>query len=485
MDVARRTWPALVLLFAACGRSALPAESGDADLGAAPVKKDAAIPVDSELHSLDALPAPDQGKPLPGDGPCLPGCVARCKFVVDCNLYPPGPAQCLADCPNWSDPINACLDGLICAGSTDCQAAQVCIEAPPLADLTIQGLTATAQGNTVTYTLKACNQGKATAGPFAVELYYDEKAPPGATQPGDQSLAVAGGLQLGDCASLTATRAKTPDGTYSSWARADHKNTVPESDETNNLGGPVSVTVTSPPMPDLIVKQLTAAVQNDDIVYDLEICNVGKAHAWLVRTELYYKRLIQPTQFLVGDVSITFLAGLGPGACKNATRTYKKPPVGIYRSWAQVDALNTVKESNEGNNVAGPELVSVTPESGCVSLCSFAISCGLFTLTEFAQCLTWCNGMNGGQRKCADDAQSAGSCADLKACKLPPKPPPPATPLSCFEICDYLINDCKLVPSGQYVTCVGGCISLPQTKVQCAVNAMNNKQCLPMMMCIL
>jgi hypothetical protein len=449
------------------------------------VKKDATLFVDSELFNPDAGPIPDQGLPAFGDGPCLPGCVARCKLVVDCNLYPAGPAQCLADCPNWSDPIKACLDGLICAGSNDCQAAKVCIEEPPLADLTIQGLTATAKGNTVTYSLKACNQGKATAGPFAVELYYDEKAPPGPTKTGDKVLAVAGGLQLGDCASLSTTRNKTPDGTYSSWARADLKNAVPESDEGNNLGGPATVTVTSPPMPDLIIKQFDAAVKGDDIVYDLQICNVGKAHAWFVRTELYYKRLTKPTQFLVGDQTITFLTGIGPGGCKNATRTYKKAPVGMYRSWAQVDALNTVKESNENNNVAGPKLVSVTPESGCISLCSFAISCGLFGLTEFSQCLTWCNGMTGGVRKCADDAQSKGSCSDLKACKLPPKPPAPPPPWACFQICNYLINDCKLIPSSQYLTCVGGCISLPQTKVQCAMTAMNNKQCLPMMMCIL
>jgi hypothetical protein len=468
----------LVALWPACGRSPVGLEE---DGGLQPD-----LPP-TDTHVPDAKPAddPDTAPPVIPDGPCVATCVDLCKLLYGCGLYPKGPDACLADCPSWSAPTRACLEGVVCSYSNDCKAAMDCIASPPMADLIAKDLAAKVAGATVTYTFNACNKGKVPATTFGVALYHDSPTPPKPGQPGDQSVKVPPGLAPGTCAPLSLQRSQTPDGSYSSWVQVDVPGAVAESDEDNNVAGPVQVTVKVPPKPDLTIKQFDVQVNGSDIVYTAEVCNVGTGGSFFFRLEIYYSKALKPGAFALGDDNVTFLGGLAAGACKTVTRTYKNAPVGMYTSWAQVDALNTVAESDEGNNVAGPKLVAVTPESGCISLCTFATTCGLFTVTEFAQCLSWCNSMDSAARQCADAAAAAQSCSDLKSCQLPPPPPPPPPPWGCFTLCNYLINTCNLIPSNQYLTCVGGCYSLPSTKVQCAYNAMNNQQCLQMMLCIL
>ena len=459
----------------ACGRSPISLDDDDAAVPDLVVAGDQSVRVDHG-SSVDAL--------LPADhGPCHPGCVDRCKLLTGCNLYPKGATQCLADCPGWSAALSLCLDGLIC-GSKACQAAATCITSPPVTDLAINQLKASVKGTTVTYSFTVCNLGQLPGGGFEVALYHNSKTAPMPKQTGNAVLPVPTGLGGGICAPLTMQRHNTPPGSYASWIQVDAKAQVAESDESNNVAGPVAVTIPGPTQPDLMIKSFTAKLVGADVVYDVELCNIGTAASWLFRVEIYYNRLLAPSVFMVGDQNAMFLTGLAAGACKTISRTYTNAKVGMLRSWAQVDSLNTVKESNEANNVAGPRLIVVSAQSGCIALCSFATSCGLFTVTEFAQCLTWCNGLSTSQRTCADTAATKSSCADLKQCPLPPPPPPPPPPWACLQICNYLVNTCKLVPSNQYLTCTGGCITLPQTKVQCAMTAMSNKQCLALSLCL-
>jgi len=436
-----------------------------------------------EQEPPDASLPPDLG-PIKKDGPCQPGCVERCMLVTGCNLYPAGPAQCVADCPGWSKPISDCLDQLICAGSQSCQAAAACITSPPVVDLVVKNLKATVQGTTVSYGFTVCNTGQLPSGGFAVDIYYNRTSPPPPKLVGDAAVQVPTGLAGGICAPLTAQRKNTPPGDYASWVQVDGKGVVQEVNENNNFAGPVQVKIEGPKAPDLVIKKFDVTFNGADIVYDVEVCNVGSVGSWLFRLDIYYNRLLAPTPLQIGDQNVLFLTGLAAGACKTVSRTYKTAPVGMKRSWALADSLNTVKESNEGNNVAGPKLTVVSPQSGCISLCTFATGCGLFKITEFAQCLTWCNGLSTSERACADAAAQAVSCADLKQCSLPPPPPPPPPPWACLQICNHLVQTCKLVPQNQYLTCVGGCITLPQTKVQCAMTAMDNGQCLQMSLCL-
>jgi hypothetical protein len=459
-----------------CGRSPV-SMVGDGDL---PPGLDA-MPLDDVQHG-DVAPLDGS---LPWDGPCNASCIDMCKLLTACTDYPGGPPQCLNDCPAWSEMTHVCLRELICdGGGPDCQDAMACLFSPPKPDLVLKNLNAPVNGTTVKYTFEACNQGKAPAGPFPVDLTYDSPTPPQLQQAGDQAKTVAG-LAAGACIPMTFQRTKTPDGSYSSWVQLDGAGVVPESDEQNNVAGPVSVTVKAPPKPDLIIKQFDVQLSGSDIVYTAEVCNVGTVQSFLFRLEIYYTRLLAPSAFMIGDVNKLFLLGLGAGACKTVTHTYKNAPVGLYNSWAQVDALNTVAESDESNNVAGPKLVTVQAASGCMSLCILATTCGEFSALEFSQCLTWCSGMDPAAKQCAQSAAQAGSCSDLASCTLPPKPPDPPPPWACLTLCNYLIDTCNLIPSDQNLTCIAGCITLPSTKIQCGWTAMDNAQCTQLMLCIL
>jgi hypothetical protein len=479
------SWVLTAMLLLGCGRSPV-----DLDDGGAPDQ-----PAPAELgptpdRGVDAGPVPDA--PLPPDarigvdGPCPPqSCVERCKLVTACGLYPKGPPACLADCPGWSGATRDCLDTLLCAADEDCAKVEACIKAPPVTDLVIKDFAGAVQGDTVSYSFTVCNTGKLASGPFTVDLFYHAKAAPPLGQPADDAIPVLTGLGGEICAPFKMQRQNTPPGTHFSWLRVDPKNQVAEVDESNNLAGPVSVTVTGQAQADLVIKTFNATAVGADIVYDIEVCNQGTANAWLFRLEIYYKRILPPSPFMVGDQNVMFLLGLAGGACSTVTRTYTNAPVGTYNSFAQVDSLNTVKESDETNNVAGPRLVVMNAQSGCINLCAFATTCGLFSAGEFNQCLTWCNGMNATERTCADKAAQKKSCADLKSCNLPPPPPPPPPPWACLQICNHLVSSCNLLPQNQYLTCIGGCITLPQTKVQCALDAMDKGQCLQMSLCIL
>jgi hypothetical protein len=353
---------------------------------------------------------------------------------------------------------------------------------PAMPDLGVQSFTATASGATVTYTVKYCNLGTASSAAFAVDLYYQSKTPPAPKQKGDQAKLV-GPIAKGTCAVATMQRPNTPIGAYSSWVQLDSGGAIAESNEANNIGGPVQVAVKAPPMPDLVIQAFDAKLVGTDLVYDVQICNVGTVPAFLFRVDIYYNRLLEPGVLQIGDQN-AYLLTLAAGDCEGVSRTYKNVPVGLYNSFAFVDTLGTVAESSETNNSAGPKVLLVTAPTDCVADCVFATSCGLFKLTEYTQCLTWCTLMTPAVKQCVNAAVKAQSCTALKACNLPPPPPPPPPPWACVSLCNFLINPCKLVPQNGLASCSVACLSLPSTRIQCGVDAMNKQQCLQTLLCV-
>lgn len=351
-----------------------------------------------------------------------------------------------------------------------------------LPDLTVPEFKATVQANTVSYSVKVCNAGTVTAGPFALHLYYHQTSPPKLNQPGDQSENVEG-LKAGDCVNLSFQRTGAPSGDAASWVYADAKDEVQESDEGNNIGGAIKVSVHGDPGPDLVAQNLTSTLNGTDIEYAFEICNIGEKSALLFRVDLYYKSYWSPSPLMIGDTDFYVLT-LGPGNCKSFTHTYSNAPVDSYNSYVQADTLNTVKEVNEYNNTDGPVSLTVSAPSECIEVCVFATACGQFGLLDALNCLTWCNGMDNAQRQCVQDAAQNASCSELEACTLPSKPPPSAPPWVCYDICNHAIYACSLLPENQFLTCIGGCLTLPETKRQCAMKAVDQKQCLQLGLCL-
>lgn len=470
----------LALSVGGCGRTPVPASDGGG------VRLDGRV-IDSQA-APERRPGTDAEGPPAGDlalrdGGCPIDCSLICVQLIDCKLYPGDHNGCVTDCAGWGMPMKACLADLICARSRDCAAAGKCVTSPPKPDLVPSKLIASVKGSTVSYTFTVCNLGQGASDPYTVDLYYHSPTAPKPKQSGDQ-VQKAPALAAGDCTSFQLQRINAPSGTTQSWVQVDGPAAIAESDEANNVAGPATSTVQPPAQPDLTIKTFTATANGTTIDYAIEVCNVGGAGAVLFRVDLYYNRLLAPGPLQIGDQS-TFILSLAAGACQTVKRSYPNAPVAIYSSWAFCDTLGTVQELSETNNAAGPKVVTVAAPPDCAGLCTFSVGCGLFSLLEFQQCLSWCNAMNTTQKQCALAANKASSCTALKACNLPPPPPPPPPPWACYTLCDYLQDTCKTVPGGNLPACIAACLSLPSTKLQCALDGMEKKQCAPILLCLL
>jgi subtilase family serine protease len=353
------------------------------------------------------------------------------------------------------------------------------------ADLTISSFSYQSYPlNTVLYVAKVCNIGTGSSGSTQLHVYYNRSTAPSAGLNGN-GIAVVPILQAGTCTNSYVSRINTTTGTYTSWAYVDPLGQITETDETNNVAGPLTVTVGgSSGKPDLYISSFTGTTSGSSVVYTAQVCNKGTGMATPFRVDIYYNQSSAPTAGTSGN-TYAYVPYLTGGSCTTVTRTRQNVATGSYSSWAQVDTQSWVSESDETNNVYGPITVTMGSLQGCAQLCIFSIGCGLFTLGELPTCLSWCQGLSSTDRACADSARKAASCSALKACSLPAPPAPPPTILQCASSCSWLTNTCKIIPSGQYLTCVTGCVGLSASQYSCLSTAQKNSQCLQGLICML
>ena len=122
----------------------------------------------------------------------------------------------------------------------------VVVLAPDLAIEGIQTAPATPlAGRDTLITVTVRNGGGAALNDFRIDLYVNPPGLPGVGDSGVVSWTVAG-LGPGLSVPLTTTYVFTSAGSYHLWAQADTLNRVLESNEANNVAGPVTVTVLSP-----------------------------------------------------------------------------------------------------------------------------------------------------------------------------------------------------------------------------------------------
>ncbi|MCZ6690815.1 MAG: hypothetical protein O7H41_14580 [Planctomycetota bacterium] len=228
---------------------------------------------------------------------------------------------------------------------------------PNVPDLEVVSMSASVTGSTVTYMVTVVNSGNFAAGAFQVDIYYDQGTAPMPAVPGDDSQVVSS-LGAAALTTLTFVRSATPAATYSSWAQADTLGAVMESNENNNTAGPVIVTVTAPPSPDLAVSSFSASVVGSDVTYDVEVINLGTGSAGAFDVDLYYDRAAAPGPGTPGDDSQS-VASLAGGATMMLTFSLIGAPSGSYLSWLQLDRADAVVESDETNNIDGPLPVAV------------------------------------------------------------------------------------------------------------------------------
>jgi N-acetylneuraminic acid mutarotase len=232
---------------------------------------------------------------------------------------------------------------------------------PAPADLVISSITASpspaAVGETVTLSATVTNAGAATASNFEVDLYKNLRRPPAPGQTGDVVCLVPT-LAPGDTTTCSGQVSYDAAGTYVVWAQADLTNVVPETNETNNSAH-IGLAVRQP---DLRITALTApsgaVTIGQSVTLTATVTNASAVDVINTFSVDIYKNLASAPGAQPGDITCT-VTTLAPQASATCSGTVTYSATGAYKVWAQADTTNTVTETHENNNVAGPVTVNV------------------------------------------------------------------------------------------------------------------------------
>ena len=201
--------------------------------------------------------------------------------------------------------------------------------------------------------------GVAITETFRMDWYANPSTPP-VTSTSGTGYWLQNGLGHGASVEFTATHTFVSVEEHTLWAQVDRMNAVAEHNETNNLTGPVTVTVG---LPDLHIPAITAIPsllrENAPFTVTVRVRNQGIVGArGPFQVDWYEHLYTAPLSTTTGTISWT-LGSLASGTTVAVTNPHSFSDVGIHRLWAQVDRLGQVSEASKDNNVTGPELVFV------------------------------------------------------------------------------------------------------------------------------
>ena len=287
-------------------------------------------------------------------------------------------------------------------------------------DLTVTGLSGTLESGKLVYTVKVGNAGTGSAVPGVV-LYFSPDAVPSSndylvTKVSGASIA-AGNEQI-----LTGTvlvPGTIPSGTYYLAALADAANAVNESNETNNAAVAETFTVSS----DLQVPAVSATLAAGKITYTVTVANNGNvaSPASTTRLLLSVDGTASPAGYNIVSIPT---APLAAGAVATLSGTAALPatiPAGSYTVAAIADAGSVMKESNETNNGAVGNLVTISNDFSITGV-SGTLSNGRLTYTvKVANAGIGSSGTAVGLYFSADQVPSTGDylVATAKATSVP------------------------------------------------------------------
>ena len=263
-------------------------------------------------------------------------------------------------------------------------------------DLIITGISTTPTspnaGSSYTLSVKVKNQGTGSTGSVFVRIpyYYDLASAPTTATPINYSYSTTLNLAVGQETTLTINSAAAipTSGTHTIWAYVDRDNAVPETNENNNAGGPLTIqvnpaatptntptpiptagpTATPTPTPtpggsnpDLIVTTLTTnpaiPVKNQPFTIVTTVKNQGTVAISNKPLKIahYYDLGTTPTYTTTANASYTPAFTITPGASQ--TFSYGGgvfSTSGPHTIRVLVDQGQALVESNETNNAGGP-----------------------------------------------------------------------------------------------------------------------------------
>jgi hypothetical protein len=236
----------------------------------------------------------------------------------------------------------------------------------PQPDLVIQSLTPSdyypMAGESISVTLVIENLGNDDAGIFWTDLFLNLTSPPTVPSSGDYYCLRS--LMAGerDSCTFTGITSTSPD-TWHMYGLTDSEGRISESNEDNNVRGPVDVYWQgSQEKPDLIVEDFCIG-NNDPEVGDsvhvmVTIKNQGSVDVpGNFFSSLFYNRSSPPTPPDPGDVYV-WSVPLAPGETSSYSFYIGNDEAEDWSMWFLVDSYASIEESDEDNNLYGPEYVS-------------------------------------------------------------------------------------------------------------------------------
>ncbi len=270
-------------------------------------------------------------------------------------------------------------------------------KAPERPDLVVEQLHWAPKANALCYDVTVRNAGVKASPEFTVDMFYSLETAPAIDAdlsgiPGGYLTAPA--LEPGATTSVEFCWDTPTAGDHKVWAALDFLALVEESDETNNIYGPVVTTfvplVTAGP--DLVLMEFRGQVRCNLVDYIALVCNRGDTDAQRFAVDIYFDANDNPgylgTKYGPGDETVFYgsldgAPGLVAGECLDVILRREGTPSGVYQSWLVVDTNLEVPEETptnplgEGNNI-GRVTVAVDSE-GC--------ACAVNTLiTELCLC---------------------------------------------------------------------------------------------------
>ncbi len=216
-------------------------------------------------------------------------------------------------------------------------------------DLTVSALTAVSAGGIVDLTVQITNTGSAAAGELWVDVWGDPSSTPSIGDIGDDYILIAY-LGPGQSESLHFDLYAES----SVYVLVDTNDDVEESDESNNAA---SAAVSSgggggSSGPDLVIPYFDYIADEEMIYYYIEVENQGDESADSFYVDVFIDAYEAPEIGTDGD-DYTLLDSLSPGE-STAAEFLLETWCHWCWSWAVVDSLDWVEESDESNNVDGP-----------------------------------------------------------------------------------------------------------------------------------
>lgn len=238
------------------------------------------------------------------------------------------------------------------------------------------------KGAELTYKFRVCNKGTHEAKNFRTGVYFHRATMPQDGEYSDKfkSLKSLPGLNCmpwwfdewnckptcsdgddDDDDVMEIMRNPTPNGRYVSWVKADEGLFADESDETNNVKGPLVIDMSNP---DLVIRRFSATVSETSpyvVTYEVEVCNIGTAPSGVFWIDVYYHRDRDnpPSLGEPGNIheKVINLAPNNTCIVRQYTRYNVEPRQ--YESYCQVDADEFVVDPDRVTNMEGPLNITV------------------------------------------------------------------------------------------------------------------------------